>query len=302
MSDSLSYEVVPKVAVPQAAADTPPYWQTVFRRLRNDWLTLAVGAILVGIVSAAIFAPVLAPYSPYSGSILHRLAPIGTPGHWLGTDETGRDIWTRLLYGGRLSLLAGISPVIIALAIGGSLGVIAGYSGGLANSVIMRATDTLYAFPSVLLAVAICGILGNGLLNSILALAAIFVPPMVRISESVTSQVRVLPFMEAAKASGASDLQIIRHHVISNIVGTILVYATSLFSLSIILASGLSFLGLGVNPPDAEWGLMLNSLRQAIYVQPLVAALPGLLIFITSMCFNLMSDGLRSAMDTRLSE
>ena len=188
----------------------------------------------------------------------------------------------------------------IALAVGGALGITAGYVGGLANTLIMRTMDTLYAFPSVLLAVAICGILGSGLLNSILALVAIFIPPMVRISESVTAQVRMLPFVEAARASGASSFQVIRHHVISNVLGTILVYATSLFSISIILASGLSFLGLGVSPPTPEWGLMLNSLRQAIYVQPLVAALPGTMIFMTSMCFNLLSDGLRSAMDVRL--
>lgn len=299
MSGSMPLDVTVE-AVAAETRDAPGYWLSVRRRLRGDWLTLVVAAVLLATIGAVLLAPVLAPYDPYSGSILHRLAPVGTPGHWLGTDETGRDMWTRLLYGGRLSLLAGIAPVVIALAVGGTLGIVAGYAGGLANTLIMRAMDTLYAFPSVLLAIAICGILGSGLLNSILALAAIFIPPVVRISESVTAQVRVLPFVEAARASGASGLQVIRHHVISNVLGTILVYATSLFSLSIILASGLSFLGLGVSPPNAEWGLMLNSLRQAIYVQPLVAALPGAMIFLTSMCFNLLSDGLRSAMDVRL--
>jgi peptide/nickel transport system permease protein len=299
MSGPTAFELPSKAAVPRRA-EAPGYWRSVSRRLRNDWLTLAVGAALLAIVVAALLAPALAPYDPYSGSILRRLSPVGTPGHWLGTDETGRDIWTRLLYGGRLSLLAGIAPVAIALAVGGALGITAGYVGGLANTLIMRTMDTLYAFPSVLLAVAICGILGSGLLNSILALVAIFIPPVVRISESVTTQVRVLPFVEAARASGASGFQVIRHHVINNVLGTILVYATSLFSISIILASGLSFLGLGVSPPNPEWGLMLNSLRQAIYVQPLVAALPGTMIFVTSMCFNLLSDGLRSAMDVRL--
>jgi peptide/nickel transport system permease protein len=123
---------------------------------------------------------------------------------------------------------------------------------------------------------------------------------MCRIAESITTQTRTLDFVEAARASGTTTLQIIRHHVLANVLGTILVYATSLISLSIILSAGLSFLGLGVTPPNPEWGLMLNSLRQAIYVQPLVAALPGVMIFVTSMCFNLMSDGFRSAMDVRL--
>ena len=138
--------------------------------------------------------------------------------------------------------------------------------------------------------------------NSIIALAVVFIPPMVRVSETVTTQARNLDFVEAARASGTTTLQIIRHHVLANVLGPILVYATSLISVSIILSAGLSFLGLGVTPPQAEWGLMLNSLRQAIYVQPYVAALPGLMIFMTSMCFNLMSDGFRSAMDVRLNK
>jgi peptide/nickel transport system permease protein len=170
------------------------------------------------------------------------------------------------------------------------------------GNAIMRTMDVFYAFPSILLAIAICGLLGNGLLNSILALSVVFIPPMCRIAESVTTQTRTLDFVEAARASGTTTLQIIRHHILANVLGTILVYATSLISLSIILSAGLSFLGLGVTPPNPEWGLMLNSLRQAIYVQPLVAALPGLMIFVTSMCFNLMSDGFRSAMDVRLNK
>jgi peptide/nickel transport system permease protein len=186
--------------------------------------------------------------------------------------------------------------------IGSFLGIVAGYVGGVLGNAIMRTMDVFYAFPSILLAIAICGLLGNGLLNSILALSVVFIPPMCRIAESVTTQTRTLDFVDAARASGTTTLQIIRHHILANVLGTILVYATSLISLSIILSAGLSFLGLGVTPPNPEWGLMLNSLRQAIYVQPLVAALPGLMIFVTSMCFNLMSDGFRSAMDVRLNK
>jgi peptide/nickel transport system permease protein len=284
------------------AAPAPSYWKSVGQRLARDPVTIAVSLVVLGILFITLGAPLVSGGDPYTGSVLTRLKPIGTPGHWLGTDETGRDLWTRLCYGGRLSLLAAVLPVSISLLVGGFLGVLAGYAGGIAGTLIMRTMDVFYAFPSILLAIAICGLLGNGLTNSILALAVVFIPPMVRISETVTTQARGLDFVEAARASGTTTLQVIRFHVLANVLGPILVYATSLISVSIILSAGLSFLGLGVTPPQPEWGLMLNSLRQAIYVQPYVAALPGLMIFVTSMCFNLMSDGFRSAMDVRLSK
>lgn len=288
------------VALPLAS--DAGYWPNVWARLKRDKVTMTVTGILMIIVMIAIFAPWVTSHDPYAGSIMRRLKPVGTPNHWLGTDETGRDLWSRIAYGGRLSLLSGVLPVAIALMIGGLLGVIAGYAGGRVNTLIMRTMDVFYAFPSILLAIAICGILGSGFTNAILALSIVFIPPLVRISESVTAQVRSLDFVDAAKASGTTTAQIIRHHILANVLGTILVYATSLISVSIVLSAGLSFLGLGARPPQAEWGLMLNALRQAIYVQPLVAAIPGVMIFITSMCFNLMSDGFRSAMDIRLEQ
>jgi peptide/nickel transport system permease protein len=168
------------------------------------------------------------------------------------------------------------------------------------NMLIMRLMDIFYAFPSVLLAIAISGALGAGLGNTIIALSIVFTPPITRLAESVTTQVRGWEFMEAARASGAGTLAIIRHHMIANVLGPIFVYATTLVSVSVIIASGLSFLGLGVSPPNAEWGLMLNTLRQSIYVNTWVPALPGVMIFLTSMAFNLLSDGLRDAMDVRL--
>lgn len=294
-----------QLLVPEEVTPAPPapgYWRAVAQRLARDPVTIAVTVVLLIIVFISVCAPLVTSADPYAGSVLARLKPIGTPGHWLGTDETGRDLWARLCYGGRLSLLAGILPVTISLAVGGFLGILAGYLGGIVGTLIMRTMDVFYAFPSILLAIAICGLLGNGLSNSVIALSLVFIPPMVRIAETVTTQARQLDFVEAARASGTTTLQIIRHHVLANVLGPILVYATSLISVSIILSAGLSFLGLGVTPPQAEWGLMLNSLRQAIYVQPYVAALPGVMIFITSMCFNLMSDGFRSAMDVRLNK
>ena len=206
---------------------------------------------------------------------------------------------SRLIYGGRMSLLMGTWPVLNALIVGGALGVVAGYAGGWINMAIMRTVDVFYAFPSVLLAVAISGALGSGMKNAIVALTVVFIPPLVRMAETAATQVRGLDYVEAARASGAGAATIIRVHVLPNVLGPIVVYASGLFSVSIILASGLSFLGLGVEPPQAEWGLMLNTLRQAIYVQPWVAILPGAMIFATSICFNLASDGLRAAMELR---
>jgi peptide/nickel transport system permease protein len=198
-----------------------------------------------------------------------------------------------------MSLITGVVPVTLALIIGGALGTIAGYVGGWTNAVIMRTIDVIFAFPSVLLAVAISGALGAGLENMLLALTIVLIPPIVRISESVTTQVRELDFVDAARASGAGSLTIIRAHILGNILGPIFVYSSSLLSVSIILASGLSFIGLGAKPPTPEWGLMLNTLRSAIYTQPIISALPGVMIFIVSLASNLLSDGLRSAMDVQ---
>lgn len=283
-----------------AVVESPGYWQQVGKRLSKDPVTIAAAVILLLIVCCAIFAPLLAPYSPYDGNAMTRLKPIGFTGHLLGTDETGRDILSRLLYGGRISLISGIVPVSFALVIGGTLGVMAGYLGGKVNSLIMRVADVFFAFPSILLAISVVGLLGAGLFNTLLSLTLVFIPQVIRISESVTTQVRSLDFVAAAKLSGASSATIIRHQILANVLSPILVYSTSLVSLSIILAAGLSFLGLGIAPPAAEWGLMLNALRNAIYIDPFIAALPGVAIFVTSMCFNMISDGLRTAMDVRI--
>ena len=288
------------VDVAQSVANTPGYWSTVLSRLKRDKTTIFFGIVLVSIVLMAIFAPLIAPADPYKANIVRRLKEIGYPGHLLGTDQTGRDMLSRLIYGGRLSLFMGVTPVAIALLIGGLLGVFAGYVGGKLNMAIMRIMDVFYAFPSVLLAIALSGALGGGINNAILSLTIVFIPPIARVGESVTTQVRSLDYVEAARASGASSPRIVRVHVLSNVLGAVFVYATSLISVSIILASGLSFLGLGTKPPEPEWGLMLNELRQAIYVNPYVAALPGVMIFMTSMSFNLLSDGLRSAMDLKI--
>ena len=280
-------------------APSRSYWNNVARRLTRDPLTMLCLTVLTLIILSAILAPWLAPYDPYKTSMARRLIAPGDSRYWLGTDELGRDLLSRLIYGGRLSLFMGFTPVILATLIGGLLGVVAGYLGGAVNMVVMRVIDVFYAFPSVLLAVAISGVLGAGMTNTIVSLVLVFVPPIARIAESVTTQVQAQDFVDAARATGAPGWLIVKDHVISNVLGPILSYASSLISVAIVLASGLSFLGLGVVPPEAEWGLMLNTLRQSIYVAPLNSILPGVMIFTTSMCLNLMSDGLRSAMDVK---
>ncbi len=278
---------------------SPGYWAGVARRFRRDPVAMLALALVVGLVLMAVFAPWIAPADPYKSSMLRRLRPIGTEGYPLGADELGRDMLSRLIYGARLSLLMGVTPVFIAFFIGSAIGITAGYVGGKINSALMRTIDVFYAFPSVLLAIALSGALGAGIFNGLLSLTIVFIPPIARIAESVTTSVRRIEYVEAARASGAGGFTIVRVHVLGNVIGPIFVYATGLISVSLILASGLSFLGLGVKPPEPEWGLMLNTLRNAIYVQPWVAALPGLMIFITSVSFNLLSDGLRSAMDIK---
>lgn len=300
METTMSSSPLP-MAAPAAIKPAPSrsYWIVVLRQLRRDPVAMISGLVLLLIIGAAVFAPWLAPADPFKASMLNRLLPIGTHGHWLGTDELGRDMLTRLMYGGRLSLLMGVVPVLAAFVIGTSIGLFAGYVGGRANMVTMRMLDVFYAFPSVLLAVAIAGALGPGMSNSLIALTLVFVPQMVRVAESVTTQVRRLDYIEAARMSGAGAFSIIRVHVLGNVLGPVFVYATGLLSVSMILGSGLSFLGLGVKPPEPEWGLMLNTLRSAIFRNPLVAALPGAMIFFTSIAFNLLADGVRSAMDIR---
>lgn len=295
-----SLSAAPAAPTLPPAAASRGYWSGVLRRTLRDPVTMTCLGILALITLAAILAPWIVPADPYKTSMIRRLTAIGSPGYWLGTDELGRDMIARLIYGGRLSLQLGILPVVFAFAIGGSLGLLAGFAGGRINTAIMRTLDVFYAFPSVLLAVAISGALGSGMGNSIIALTVVFVPQITRVAESVTTQVRKLDYVEAARMSGASSLTIIRVHILSNVMGPIFVYATGLVSVSLILGSGLSFLGLGVKPPEPEWGLMLNTLRSAIFINPWVAALPGVMIFVTSMCFNLMADGIRSAMDVKV--
>ncbi|MEI8402757.1 MAG: ABC transporter permease [Alcaligenaceae bacterium] len=286
---------VPSLDIERSAG----YWQNVMSRLVRDKVAMFAAFVILCLLIMAVLGQWITPADPYAASIMKRLKPIGFEGYPLGTDELGRDMLSRLMVGARLSLFMGITPVLLAFAIGSTIGIIAGYAGGMLNTSIMRTIDVFYAFPSVLLAIALSGVLGTGITNSLISLTIVFIPPIARVAESVTTQIRSRDFVEAARASGANAFTIIRVHVLGNVLSPIFVYSTSLIAVSMILASGLSFLGLGVKPPEPEWGLMLNTLRTAIYVQPWIAALPGVMIFITSIAFNLLSDGLRSAMEIK---
>ena len=275
------------------------YWGGVWQRLRYDYVTLFCIALILLIILAAILAPWISPFDPDKSSIAHRLKPVGVAPYWLGSDEQGRDMLSRIIWGGQVSLSMGIFPVVIATIIGGTFGIVAGYYGGWVNMAIMRTMDVFFAFPSVLLAVAISGSLGGGIVNQLITLTVVFIPPLCRVAETATAQVRGMDFVDAARASGASTFTILTRHVLINVISPVFVYGSTLISAAILLASGLSFLGLGVSPPTPDWGLMLSTLRQSIYVQPLVCAIPGLAILITSIAFNLVSDGLRQAMDVK---
>src|SRR5215210_1593985 len=250
------------------------YYGEVLRRLLRDQTALVAFAALLLIVGSALVAPAMTAHDPLTGDVAARLRPIGTPGHVLGTDEQGRDVLARLLYGGRLSLLAGIIPVAVATVLGTLVGAMAAYMGRTVGAVLMRVMDMSYAFPAILLAIAITASLGAGVTSSIIALSIVFIPPISRVAESATKHVMVQEYIEAGRISGASTLRVIADQVLPNIFSPIFVYASSLVGLSILIASGLSFIGLGSAPPTPEWGAMLNTMRGSIYNQPAVVALP----------------------------
>ncbi len=267
------------------------------RRLpRTAWAALVVIAV---IVLCAVLAPVLAPADPVAGDLTRRLMPIGTPGNLLGTDGQGRDMLSRLIYGARPSLLAGLVPVVIAGIIGTFLGLFAGLSGARVHGTVMRTLDVLYAFPAVLLAIAIAAALGSGISNSIIALAVILIPPIARVTEAETVRIRSADFMDAARTSGAGWSAIAFRQVLPNVAPVVVVYATALIGLSIVYSAGLSYLGLGVSPPLAEWGIMVSDLQAFLFTAPQLVMVPAVAILVASVAFNVLGDGLRDWFNVR---
>jgi peptide/nickel transport system permease protein len=257
-------------------------------------------ALALAVCGLALIVPLLHLHDPVVGSLQQRLLPPGSPGHPLGTDGQGRDLASRMLWGLRPSLLSGLVPVAIAGVIGSALGVLAGLAGYRVHEGVMRVLDVFYAFPAVLLAIAVAAALGSGLSNAIIALSIILVPPIARISETETARLRSADFMTAARASGATWLAIVTRQVLPNVAPGIVVYCSSLIGLSIIYAAGLSFLGLGVAPPTPELGLMVNDLRQFIFTSPVLLLEPALELLLVALIFNVLGDSLRRLLDHRM--
>ncbi|WP_141334191.1 ABC transporter permease [Paenibacillus sp. tmac-D7] len=289
-----------KVDASTAVPEEEPKRNSAWNKFKSDPVAWITGLFIAMLLTSAIFAPFIAPYDPYIGSATERLQQIGSPGHVLGTDEQGRDMLTRVLYGLRLTILMGLLPVLIAGVVGLTLGIIAGFYGKRMNTLIMRSMDVFYAFPAVVLAIAISAAVGPGIQNSFIALPFVFIPPIVRVVETSVQQVKGHEFFEAARASGAGDWMIIRYHLLGNIMRPVLSFVTTLFGLSIIISTGLSFLGLGVTPPVPELGSMLRSLQSSLYIQPWVAIVPGTVIFLLALSFNLFSDSLQDMFDSKI--
>jgi peptide/nickel transport system permease protein len=256
--------------------------------------------LVIALGAAAVLAPLLAPHDPDTIDTARRLARPFTAGHPLGTDEFGRDLLSRLLYGARTSLVVGLAATALAAAAGSVCGLLAGFVGRWVDQVVMRSIDTLMAFPYFLLAIAIIATLGPGLVNGMVAVAIVNIPFYGRIVRATVLAVKQTEYVEAARALGLSELRLSLSHVLRNCLAPIVVAVTLNVGGMITALAGLSFLGLGVQPPTSDWGSMLSSSRQYMNVAPHVAALPGLAIFLAVLGFNLLGDGLRDALDPRL--
>jgi peptide/nickel transport system permease protein len=268
-------------------------------RWRNvPWTVWVFGPLALALVVLAIIGPWVAG-NVTAGNLRDRLLSPGQGGHLLGTDGQGRDVLARLIAGTRPSMISGVVPVLIAGVLGGGLGIAAGLSGRRVHALVMRTLDVFYAFPAVLLAIAIAAALGSGTTNTVISLSVVLIPPIARIAETETLQLRDMDFMESARASGAGRWAIAARQVLPNVIPALIVYCTTLVGLALVFAGGLSFLGLGVAPPNPEWGQMINEQRQYIFTNPEVALTPAIVIFVASMVFNLLGDGLRDLLDVR---
>ena len=271
----------------------------VMLRLAKSPLAMFGLAIIFVLVFCAIFAEVISPYSPIKQDLMHMFET-PTAEHWLGTDEFGRDILSRLIYGARVSLQVGFIAVGIALVIGGMLGAISGYYSGWLDNCIMRVMDVLLSIPQTLLAIAIVAALGPSLMNLMIAVGISAVPTYARIVRGSVLSIRSMEFIEAARAAGSSDLRIILKHIIPNSMAPIIVQSTLGVASAILNAAGLSFIGLGIQPPNPEWGAMLSGGRQYIRDFPHMTLYPGLAIMLTILALNFLGDGLRDALDPKL--
>jgi len=270
-----------------------------WRRLLRDKLAIAGMILIVLFVIAAIFAPVIAPYSPIEQNLLQRRQPPSSQ-YWMGLDEVGRDVFSRLIFGARTSLQVGVLSVGLAIIVGSILGAVSGYLGGWTDQVIMRFMDILLAFPGLLLAIAVVSILGPGLMNMLYAIGFVSIPVYARIMRASVLSVREQDFVMAAHAVGVPEDRMLLRQILPNCLTPIIVAGTLGIATAILDAAGLSFLGLGAQPPTPEWGTMLGEGRGSVFTAPHIVLFPGLAIMLNVLGFNLLGDGLRDALDPRL--
>lgn len=270
-------------------------------RMRRNPLAMVGLFIILGLLFVAAFAPWVATHDPLAQNLSQRLLPPGTPGHWLGTDDFGRDIWSRIAYGSRITLYIVTLVAVTAPVIGLAIGTVAGYFGGWVDQVLMRVTDIFLAFPRLILALALVAVLGPGIENAVLAIALTAWPPYARVARAETLTVRTSDYIAAVRLQGAGAGRIIWGHVMPMCLPSVIIRVTLDMAGGILIAAGLGFLGLGVQPPTPEWGLMISSGRKFLFEQWWVATMPGLAIFIVSLGFNLLGDGLRDVLDPRSS-
>jgi ABC-type dipeptide/oligopeptide/nickel transport system permease subunit len=270
-----------------------------WRRLRRDKLAIAGMLLIALFVIAAIFAPLIAPYNPIEQSLLQRRQPPSRQ-HWMGLDEVGRDVFSRLIFGARASLQVGLLSVSLAILVGSILGAVSGYLGGWVDQAIMRFMDILLAFPGLLLAIAVVSILGPGLMNMLYAIGFVSIPVYARIMRASVLAVREQDFVMAARAVGVPEQRMLLREILPNCLTPIIVAGTLGIATAILDAAGLSFLGLGAQPPTPEWGTMLGEGRGSVFTAPHIVLFPGLAIMLNVLGFNLLGDGLRDALDPRL--
>ena len=275
------------------------FWADTLHRVIRNRAAVAGGAVVAFFVVVALFAPVLAPFDPLKGRLGDRLrAP--SAAHWLGTDELGRDVLSRVLHGARITAQVQVAAVGLALAIGTVLGLLAGYVGRSTDQTIMRLMDILMAFPGIFLALAIIAALGTGLANVIIATGIFLVPQFARVVRASILTLRDMEFVQAARALGQRDVAIVFRYLLPNSLAPIIVQTSLRMATVLLTASGLSFLGLGVQPPAPEWGAMLSNARSYMITAPHVAMMPGLAIALVVLGFNLLGDGLHDSLDPRL--
>ena len=268
-------------------------------RLRRNPLAMLGLFIIAALCLMAAAAPLFATQDPFAQNLAERLLPPGTPGHWLGTDDFGRDIWSRIVHGARITLSIVALVAVTAPLIGLLIGTVAGYFGGWVDTVLMRITDIFLAFPRLILALALVAVLGPGVQNAVLAIALTAWPPYARVARAETLTVRNSDYIAAVRLQGAGAGRIIWGHVVPMCLPSVIIRVTLDMAGVILIAAGLGFLGLGVQPPLPEWGLMISSGRKFLFEQWWVATMPGLAIFTVSLGFNLLGDGLRDVLDPR---